>query len=109
LLYLQILTYRIPDYKHKVSSKLDSSDPTPSIHQLWSDIDELVCDEEIHYHSRYKHTGRPHSAPAKRLSHERPLHSFSHSGTNISDNSQDFHKNHSITDSGFKNINRDRT
>ena len=88
MLYLQIPTYRIPDYKHRITSKLDSSDPTPSIHQLRSNIDELVCDEVIHYQSRYKHCGRPHSAPSKRLSHERPLHPSPNSGSDISDNSK---------------------
>ena len=91
LLYLQIQTHRIPDYKHMVSSKLDSSDPTPSVHQPRSNIDELVCDEVIHYHSRYKHIGRPHSAPAKHLSHETSL---PHSESNISDNSKHFSLEH---------------
>ena len=72
---LQIPTYRTPDYKHKVSSKLDTTDPTPSVHNPKNDIHELMCDEVIHYHSRYKHSGRPHSATTKRSSQERSLHS----------------------------------
>ena len=85
LIHLQVPTYRTPDYKHKVSSKLDTTDPTPSVHQLKSDIDDLVCDEVIHYHSRYKHSRRPHSAPSNHsnhVSHEESLHHFPHSGSN---------------------------
>ena len=108
-MFLQIHTYRIPDYKHKVSSKLDSSDPTPSVHQLKSNIDELVCDEVIHYHSRYKHTGRPHSAPAK---HERSLHPFPYSGSNSSkhislERGQNLHIEDHVTESSSENTSRD--
>jgi len=82
---LQIPIYRTPDYKHTVSSKLDTSDPTPTVHRPRNNIDELVCDEVIHYHSRYKHNSRPHSAPpTKHLSHRKSLHPSSLSGSNIS-------------------------
>lgn len=81
LLYLQIPTYRTPDYK-KVSSKLDTSDPTPQVHHPRRNIDELVCDEVIHYHSRYKHSSRPYSAPAK--------HEHLHSGSSTANNSKHF-------------------
>ena len=68
-MHLQIPTYPKPDYS-KVSAKLDTSDPTPSVHKLLNNFNDLVCDEEIHYQSRYQHS-RPHSAPAKHSSHER--------------------------------------
>ena len=91
LLYLQIPTYRTPNYK-KVSSKLSTSDPTPSVHHPRNNIDELLCDEVIHYHSRYRHCGprRPHSAPGRPLSREAPLHPFPHSASNASNSSKHF-------------------
>lgn len=110
---MQIHTYRTPDYKHKISSKLDTSDPTPSVHRPRNNIDELICDEEIHYHSRYKHS-RSHSAPAKHLSYERSLnHPLSHSRSNISnqfssEHSQNLHTHSQVTESNSVNSNGDK-
>lgn len=112
---LQIPIYCKPDYKHTISSKLDTSDPTPSVHRPRNDIDELVCDEVIHYHSRYKHNSRPHSAPAKRLSHHvKSLRPLPHSGSNISkhfllEHDQDLHKEGlQVTESSFENTSGDK-
>ena len=108
-LFLQIPTYRMPDYKHKISSKLDTTDPTPSVHKLRNDIDELICDEVIHYKSSYKHTGWPHSASVKRSLHERSLHS---SGSDNStqhlslDSGQ--HRDSHVTESSSENTRGDK-
>lgn len=117
-LHLQITTYRTPDYKHKISTKLDTSDPTPSVHRPRNDIDELICDEVIHYQSRYRHR-RPHSAPAKHQSHERPLHSNPHSESNITDNisieqfslghGQNFHSDSLVTEFNSENTSGDNS
>ncbi|XP_065883051.1 microtubule-associated protein tau-like [Dysidea avara] len=71
----KILTYPIPNYKCKVSSKVDSSDPTSRMHQL-GDADLFFCSEVSQLHPRFR-DDRPHSAPGpQRISNERSTHTL---------------------------------